>query len=72
MISIVEISVVASLLLIASVVVAKKLIPFKPSDQPKNIPNSSPPPKLYNGIFEPTSLGGSRKNRQRKNKSRRR
>lgn len=45
---------------------------FKPTDQPDPIPNSNPPPSRYGGIYNVTSLGGSRKNRQRKNKSRRR
>ena len=44
---------------------------LKPKEQPENT-NSSSPPILYNGIYERTTLGGSRKNRQRKNKSRRR
>ena len=44
---------------------------FKPTDQPENT-NSTPPPSRYGGIYDVTSLGGSRKNRKRKNKSRRR
>jgi hypothetical protein len=58
---------------IGSIVVGRVIYTkvLKPKEQPENTNNSSPP-KLYHGIYERTTLGGSRKNRQLKNKSRRR
>ena len=43
---------------------------LKPKEQPE-FTNNSKPPVLYNGIYERTSLGGTRRNRQHNNKSRR-
>jgi hypothetical protein len=64
--------VVAGAALVGSIVVGRVIYTkvLKPKEQPENTNNSSPP-RLYHGIFDTTSLGGSRKNRQLKNKSRR-
>jgi hypothetical protein len=43
---------------------------LKPKEEPE-FTNNSKPPVLYNGIYERTSLCGTRRNRQRTNKSRR-
>ena len=45
---------------------------FKPTEQSENTFPTVSPPRQYQGIFERTSLGGTLKKRQIKNKSRRR
>jgi hypothetical protein len=64
--------IIAIAALAGSVIVGRTLYTklLKPTDQQENT-NNSTPPSLYNGIYDRTTLGGSRKNRQRKNKSRR-
>jgi hypothetical protein len=64
--------VIAVAAIVGSVIVGRTLYTkvLQPKEQTENS-NTASPPVLYNGVFETTTLGGSKKKRQRKNKSRR-